>query len=386
MFLKFPLIFLILNILTHIARTENQFIDGTFQFCSLESPSDVSIDFSKGCQSTNQLNENEKFVERFDGHILSKKQRPFTASVVECVVRLYTLKVEAFRYKDPVILEQQTGAPYRISIEECLEMNRTRICNGSEMFCSGNNCVFVYPREIPSDLDIGTNWYAALDCELIYNKIEVESETSLVFDEPGCVYNQLSCERLKSTAVWTASSKDTCAFIYIQEAKFSIESQLLISNETLLFKVTEKVTECGVAMYKTTSDLYISRQFVYTQPTPIDFKASRGLLLAEIDYKNYLQDEKNAKITNTIIKSICKSNINLFKQLANNEDYFFEWHDSNKASLVFYVNQKKISLPSCESVNKIQIINNTETCARDFHIAFFIKSRLMHGFLRENGI
>jgi len=278
-------------------------IEGKFKYCDVKT--NEIIDLYEPCR--NRYESKAKFPELIQYHmnnesksskkmyhILSKEKNTIYGMAYECkLVELKViLKKSFFGYKYPPI---KTYNPIEINREFCLNMIKTRTCDGKKMHCDQFNCYSIDPDYSNQYTYIGDAIWSDKKCSFVNRQITGHDLNNSLFSVQSslCKANDGFCLMSESIIVWHPEEViHKCPFMIIASLNLEhLDDDMLYSQQdALAFQVISKSEECQAKfnIYSSNEGLYlilVNKSQKYTELSKNNFThaINKNLLLNSTD-------------------------------------------------------------------------------------------------------
>ncbi|RNA35356.1 hypothetical protein BpHYR1_031094 [Brachionus plicatilis] len=261
------------------------------------------------------------------------------------------------------------------------------------MNCVGEHCSF---SKIPESRyswmqDLSVTSYS---CKVTPKVISAKKENDTLFNS-NCKATDLKCILDNSIIIWDRVVIHECPLFIISYEKFAlkIDSDVLISESSLVFQVDKVENHCDLNLMTTMEGKYIgmkTNELVTKTPKEnSNFEILKELLLSNIDFNSF----KEAEDKNMILYNECLMFKEILKFYSLLNDEYINHFTSNGDSITFYVNMKTIYLAECVPTNVINIVlnnnvcvENNEYCFEKQRVIFYSNNKSYDGFLNTDGL
>jgi hypothetical protein len=406
----------VLVILCCFTLTQAVNIHETFPFCDGHLNSKY-VNINNFCVKTFQFSQTgEGSVKQIN--VLNKLSNPISGIGYQCKMEKIISKTHLGILGNEVV-NSRTNIE-ELSAEECAYMISSKKCHGHEMICDNSNCY--YEEEVSLSFNyIADLLFEAYKCSFAVRVISSTDENKVMIDKhkQPCKAKDLSCILHDSTVIWNKDVIHECPYEKIlpdltirslgansnlwttkipKPKTIRLQPKEIITyhghkrqtkdkQPSLLFKITEAITQCNHTMYTTSEGLYLilsnnTLNLSISNQKSADLKSHFELLEAEFDA---LQEQmyENFEILTT---SVCNTNKNILQLFKLLENTYFYYSDITGTKVILYSNHGSVFEPTCLEIKKIEILENTKYCYIDTPVTFKYFNQTVHAFLNSNGI
>lgn len=388
-------------------------VTGNFNYCNSINNADV-INLDAICVDTSRVEDSVLKQSMLDNRPnYDRKYFSITMSPFKAYVELYTMgKMSHTVYgngtqckmtKTTITTEESFFSfkytktditSVKLSMEDCLVMEKTKKCRDEVMTCDNNGCIFE-AKPNPEHQWMSTREFVYYSCTTTKRVISEPNKKDFLFNSK-CKVTDLFCRFHDYVIIWSISIIHECPLYGIQPVAFEVTEKYFISKkERLAFEFKSIETICGMQVYTTTEDIYITfaanNKVNYDRANKdlIDIKTLADLILADEDYYR-ITDHRENKL---VVTQMCNNFVSMLRLFEKIEDKFITTTDYSGRPITLYSNHGNIYKPKCIKVVDILVPSDIKFCYKDLPIKFNLLSSSSaiyenpsFGFLTTDGI
>ena len=325
-------------------------INGEFHYCQ-EFNQQMSLDLNNACKPHKLVINN---TNQFVGRIVTKDSNIIDGVGHRCrkVLQIVDTEESFWGFRSALVTEKTI----KLTPGECDIMIKTNKCEGHVMDCMDERCTY------KAELNYQYSWWSPLhfkfySCQVEKVHVIGQRRNSSLFQDKDCKYDNFFCERYDSIIIWNESVYHKCPFSLVTKANISVNDNLFLTDTNLLFQIIKEETYCDTKMYLSSAGLYlIDDKSNLTLNSFKSIKMVENLLIADSDYKDFVLNEKNARVLENIYNMLCHTSLSLLKFFLKFDDEFFILHGLNNDFAIFYSNNGRMYVPRCSSLSEIAIV------------------------------
>ncbi|MCA9761179.1 MAG: hypothetical protein KC463_06680, partial [Streptococcus sp.] len=331
--------------------------------------------------------------------ILNKLHHEVSGIGFRCKAERITLKCEMGFFGGKNGCARSEWQKIEVKKDECWIMAKQKRCVlegksytfDKRMKCDHNGCSVT---EIPDEKYtwLETNTLHGYRCSMHKTSIMAETKETEIFAHEGCKPREYYCEDDGETIVWDESAIHACPFELVPLGRNLTKvgnKYVMLINESALFEITSKTTQCGIEMYTTSEGLYIAEAEEVEKITKLGVKwtnqteAINNLILSNMDFNSY----RTYTTWRNVEQQICQMYETFLITTLTQKESYIRIKNRKSAEAVLFSSGGIIYVPECYETSEIKYHKGpVETCHREIPVEFEFLGEKLTGFMNHQKI